>query len=480
MHPSQYFNDLFDIQLYYDMTSGMYVVIEKNKPLTDFKKSDIKLALNTLISNLHKAHDDLEIEVTKGDRTEVTYLSYKHIDVDRIEVRKGKFEPHRESKWDTNTSFNEYNRYIMPQLLRLPAESDAVLPEMFDMLLDNLMSPIEKKYFLNWLSVFFQTRRKSKVAWIIKGEKGIGKGIIMNILRNIFGEHYVYKETSAKSITHNFNAAWKDNSFIIFDEVNFNAKTEELKKEIHSTLKDRITDTFINIEGKGIDKIKNYPFYANILFFSNADNPVEVEDGDRRYNVVDCQSKLTNLSWWKSGAGGCGDILEGKEMAYDIALFFASYDCDMEMYDDYVENQTRADIIEDNLSNEDIFCKKLLKNDIDWFLSFNSVHSKKQPNSDYLWATYIKQWLFSEDEFYTNNVRMYAYKLHQLFYIIFSVTPDVKILGKKLIKKQFTKDGTKTNGYLIPLTNEEETEDEIVEIEEDYDYEENGPEDNYF
>ncbi len=445
--PSSLLYDFFNIQMYVDKFSNQaYTLIKEDATLIDFSIQEAKPTLNDMVKEIQKDYNyKVFVQVEKKDKngkviTAEEYFSSKHIKLDHLDIKFGKFEPHKPDQWEkeNGSPYAFYNRYYNSPIMSLAKTDNKTIPSLFDKLISNLTSNDEEKFALiNWLAYFYQTLRKSKVAWVIKGEKGIGKGILMNILRNIFGINYVYTESTAKSVIAQFNSHWKDKLFIVFEEVNFTG-LKIGKEEIHGKLKDIITDGYINIEAKGKDMVTNYSFYSNLLFFSNKDNPIEVEVGDRRLNLLDCRTKLESHDWWVAGVGGTGDQLESKEIAQEIAQYFANYNCDPVLYDSLIKNDSRNEAIEANLANEEIFCKKLLDNNIEWFLDHSNLHREKQA-SGYTWASFVKNILFSKGCLYKGNIRVSKIQLKTLFEVMFDTEPNLKIFNKILGNtKQFT------------------------------------------
>ena len=457
--PTDFLWDEFGVLLCVDLWSPQqYVLIKPNSMLQEFDNRVAKPILNDLVKELQiKYNYQIFISVKKTDKKGIEYtdqelFSSKHIKLDYLTVMYGQFQPHKPEVWERTDSYayDFFNRFYKSDLLSLKKTTNTEIPVLFDKLLDNLTTnEIEKTALLNWIAVFYQTLRKSKVAWVIKGEKGTGKGILKNILGNIFGRQYLYSEINANSIVANFNAQWKDKLFIVFEEVDFNTVSKTDKSKINGKIKDIIVEKTINIEAKGKDMVPNYPFHSNILFFSNNDNPIVVEEGDRRLNMLNADTKLESRDWWVSGPGGTGDQLESKEMAREIAQYLRNYKCDLQMYDTLIKNDVWVEAIENNNDKEYIFCNKLLANDIEWFRDHSVLHKTKQPNSEYTWISFVNNILFNIEYTHNNMIRVDKTQLKNLFEAMFKYEPDLKKFNKKLdTAKQFTINGKKHMCYV--------------------------------
>ncbi len=212
--------------------------------------------------------------------------------------------------------------------------------------------------------------------------------------------------------------------------------------------------------------VPNYPFHSNILFFSNNDNPIVVEEGDRRLNMLNAATKLESRDWWVSGPGGTGDQLESKEMAREIAQYLRNYKCDLQMYDTLIKNDVWVEAIETNNDKEYIFCNKLLANDIEWFRDQSVLHKTKQPNSEYTWISFVNNILFNSEYTYNNMIRVDKNQLKNLFEAMFRYEPDLKKFNKKLdTAKQYTINGKKHMCYVWDYKNIQTQSEPDIEIE---------------
>ena len=114
----------------------------------------------------------------------------------------------------------------------------------------------------------------------------------------------------------------------------------------------------------------------------------------------------------------------------------------MKLPDSLIENTTRQDAIENNLSHEEIFAKKFLENDVNWFLEQNGINTTQQ-GSSFTWSSYIRRTFQDEDWFYNDGIRIQKFKLGALYNALYGDQPDYKIINKILGKpKQYTINNT--------------------------------------
>ncbi len=90
------------------------------------------------------------------------------------------------------------------------------------------------------------------------------------------------------------------------------------------------------------------------MFFSNKDNPLEIADADRRYNVCQTGLNLDKLSWWDKEKTYQDIMLELPE----IAVYLASFEIDMKKYNEVYDTVARQEMINASLEHEVEFARK--------------------------------------------------------------------------------------------------------------------------
>ena len=147
------------------------------------------------------------------------------------------------------------------------------------------------EYVLNFLAHIIQYPAElTRTALVFKGIQGSGKGIFFNWFgKNIIGLKYHYTTADPTNITvHNDHLNGK--ILINLDEVRA-ADTYAAA----SQLKNKITEPIITLQNKYVKPftVENYGRY---IFFSNQDNPVKVEDTDRRYVIFKTSDRYARLT----------------------------------------------------------------------------------------------------------------------------------------------------------------------------------------
>jgi len=170
--------------------------------------------------------------------------------------------------------------------------SNAVeIPRVIKALLHSVLgdpSKAELNHFLNWLAYIFQTRKKTGTAWVVHGTKGTGKGkLFEHVLRPLLGDD-VCTIGQLNLIDTSFNSFIDGKLLVFIDEAS--QKSTENRAGVMSKLQHWITEAKIMVHQKGKDAVEK-PNYANFIFAANENDPVEIQNDDRRFNVAKRQEQ---------------------------------------------------------------------------------------------------------------------------------------------------------------------------------------------
>ncbi|MBB6012668.1 hypothetical protein HNR59_002013 [Aquamicrobium lusatiense] len=122
-----------------------------------------------------------------------------------------------------------------------------------------------------------------KIPWapLIQSTEGVGKNVIKQVMRYAIGSHYFY-EPKAKQLNDSgskFNAWMEGRLFFLVDEI----MTGE-KRDMVETLKPFVTETQLEIEGKGSNqRMGDTP--GNWLFLSNHKDAIPIHRNGRRFGI---------------------------------------------------------------------------------------------------------------------------------------------------------------------------------------------------
>lgn len=168
-------------------------------------------------------------------------------------------------------------------------EVDAIDMSLVQPLLDHFFNILSNKdvevfdYIINWQAHIVQhPDKKMGTAIVINGKQGTGKNIGWDaIAKFVIGLAHSISTQNIDQLTGRFNAHSAKAIFILAQEVTFAGAHKQ-----NQQLKSMITEDTVLLEKKGIDSIM-VKSCSNYVFLSNMDDAVRVENGDRRYVVVE-------------------------------------------------------------------------------------------------------------------------------------------------------------------------------------------------
>lgn len=136
-------------------------------------------------------------------------------------------------------------------------------------------------YLMEWLADAVQNPggERPGVAIVLRGKKGVGKGIFVSAFGRIFGQHFLHI-TQSDHLVGKFNAHLK-NALLVFADEAFWAGD----RGAEGTLKNIITENTIQIELKGKDPfpVRNH---TRLIIASNEDWVVPASMDERRFFIL--------------------------------------------------------------------------------------------------------------------------------------------------------------------------------------------------
>ncbi len=174
--------------------------------------------------------------------------------------------------WSTKPKAGECERQL--ELLRYLCSNEPTGAEIFH-------------HILCWMAYPLQNLgAKLKSAIVIHGPQGTGKSMVFESYARIFGDYAMILNQGA--IEDKFNADWSERKlFILADEIVARAEMHHLKNQ----LKNFITGDWVRVNPKNVAAHRERN-HMNILFNSNEDQPVVLENDDRRHLVIWTPPKL--------------------------------------------------------------------------------------------------------------------------------------------------------------------------------------------
>ena len=148
--------------------------------------------------------------------------------------------------------------------------------------LSNLCGKDEDNYdwAINFLSCLYNNPTyRFATSIIFIGDKGSGKGMLSEALMKIYGR-CTYRANS-KDLTNNFNSQLFEGKVLLLANEIIDQRN---KYQFSNDLKEFVTEKEISVEKKFSDRYmaKNY---IKLILFSNSNQPISIEEDDRRYAV---------------------------------------------------------------------------------------------------------------------------------------------------------------------------------------------------
>lgn len=151
----------------------------------------------------------------------------------------------------------------------------------------------DRNHVLDYLALLVQ-RPADKIhfALLIRGAQGTGKSWIGNLMERIVGSRNTVRPSNDE-VTSRWTAWMEGAQLAIIEELMTLGR-----KEVANRLKPAITDTTLRIEEKGCS-IYSIPNCLNFLCFTNHDDALPIEHGDRRWLVVFSPAKKHEEAYYR-------------------------------------------------------------------------------------------------------------------------------------------------------------------------------------
>lgn len=200
------------------------------------------------------------------------------------------------------------------------------------------------EWVINWLSCLYQyPMYRFTTSLIFIGEKGSGKGMFSKVMRFIFGK--CCYSANSKDLISNFNSHLFEGKLLLLANEIVDQKN---KYQFSNDLKEFVTEETLSVEKKFSDRYlaKNY---IKLVLFSNSNQPIAIEEGDRRYAVF--KSKKIDMSYSERN-----DFFENedffKNQVEGFCFYLENNLCDFEsIVTEPIMTQEKQDIINLNITD---------------------------------------------------------------------------------------------------------------------------------
>jgi putative DNA primase/helicase len=143
------------------------------------------------------------------------------------------------------------------------------------------------QWVLHWIAYPLQNPgAKMATAIVFQGPEGTGKNIFWDAVLDIYGKYGI--AIGQSQIESEFNAWISCKLFILANEVLSNRERRHIKGRI----KAMITEPTIMVNQKNMP-VRNESNHANIVFLSNEYQPVDTDQSDRRFMVIEATQILS-------------------------------------------------------------------------------------------------------------------------------------------------------------------------------------------
>ena len=249
----------------------------------------------------------------------------------------------------------------------------------------------EYERFINWLAYIYQTRKKTGVSWVLTGTQGTGKGIFYSkILRGLFGTPHVPMKF-LQSMEEQFNLYMRDSLFLVVDEFHMASASSSAGK-MADKLKNQITEPTITIRGMRSNQVE-VESYTNYLFLTNRVDAVNIETGDRRYNIAPKQEEKL-LDKFPGIAKQLDSGKLEKEL-YEFAGLMQTYKVDAHLAKTAINNLAKEQMRNVSMSVFEEFCQALKEGKLSYFTDILDINTATVLHSNEIEAAQrlVKSWI---------------------------------------------------------------------------------------
>jgi len=263
----------------YYMSYGYHPLSGTTIPLFSKRNAMVERYANrTLITSVAQAGGEKKMEMTHFDfwRRHPERREYYGVD----------FAPGRDPEFMTPTGlfYNLWRGWPFDPEFRGNGDWNLLKEVMFENICDRDQEIYD--YLMKWMAYSVQSPYGAqRVAFVMQGEKGIGKSMLANAWRNMFGKHGLTTDEK-DDVFGRFNNQMASTVACFLDEAIFAGD-----KSIGSKVKSRITEASIRVEEKYQPQqtIRNH---LKFMIASNDQHVVAATQGERRYVVTDAKMNI--------------------------------------------------------------------------------------------------------------------------------------------------------------------------------------------
>jgi len=141
------------------------------------------------------------------------------------------------------------------------------------------------KWMITWISSILKSPYiKTGCMPLFKGKAGLGKTTLFYLIQEIIGRKYCLESSDLDKDIFASHAHGRVNKLLILlDEISFRSASKYTEQ-----MKTAISSKTMNVNPKGIDAYE-YDSYENYMGCSNNDIPIDINEDNRRYIIIDVE-----------------------------------------------------------------------------------------------------------------------------------------------------------------------------------------------
>lgn len=399
-----------------------------------------------------------------------TIVDFRDANLTRFAHKTVVFNPTTEDdviKWEGAEALNSYSAPTILSKARLNNVDNCWPLELADFfrLVWNLVDGDDQGqlYVINWLSRNYQVRDLAQTLIWFCGEGGTGKGILMDLISNIYGSEFIGKGSPENNIfTSKENNSLKNTLYYHGDELN-------LQPEDYDQIKAFVSNRTFSLKAN-FENVRDYPNYAAFIFNSNTRKgqiPFALPSlEDRRVTAFDTFTPLSDCKWWNYKITPDKFKYDSK-FAEAVAQFFADFNYNDRMISFPFKNDLRTRMTTAGKQNMTLFSEALANRDMDWFHNmgldtFDWLNTDGRKASAYTWEEHLT------DAFEDGYIRTVSAKM--LYQLIFNdrdyKKEEMQLVGIFEKNKRIDVKGDIKQAKVFILPSEDIEDIEVLALEE--------------
>jgi hypothetical protein len=216
-----------------------------------------------------------------------------------------------------------------------------------------------QEHFLNWAACLIQHREKLITHWVLHGNQGTGKGLLIDkVLGTILGPYYKY--IKASTLKSDFNGWQEYKLLVMIDEMEIEMFEEG--NRVDSDLKTYTVSPISDINRKGVNQY-SVPSFECYVLCSNKNKPISLPPSDRRYNVGQFQHDPLIITRAEATTG-----IESEIEAF--AHYLMTRKADMDTANKVLHTADRQAIMDLSITSVDELANAVTKGDIEKLFEF--------------------------------------------------------------------------------------------------------------